>query len=204
MTKSSIDILNAFRDKLLILNKIREKQETLFSKGYLNKRDIEEVYAAVFIDAIVSFEAFIEQLFIGLLAGQIKHSNRTVKAKVSVRNCTCAHDLVCLNQKYFSWLPFENTQKIATIFFNGGRPFSLLDNQAKAKITKCLRVRHAFAHQSEYALKLFKEEVIKGLSLMPRERNPKSYLRSQFSSNPVTTYYQVLIGDLLVIAKHLC
>lgn len=204
MSKNSEDIVETLHRKFKTLDRIRNKQESLFKKCCLNKRDIEEVYSAVFLNAVVSFEALIEQLFIGLLAGQIEHSKYNVKAKICVRNSVVARELVCLTKNYFSWLPFENTQNIAPVFFSGGRPFSFLDSEDRKKIKKCLCLRNAIAHQSEHALNRFKKEVINGVTLMPRERNPKSFLRSQFSSSPVTVRYQVLIGDLLVIARKLC
>jgi len=43
--------------------------ETLLGKGIIVRRDIEQIYNGLYLDAVCSFERFIEGLFIGLLVG---------------------------------------------------------------------------------------------------------------------------------------
>jgi len=204
VTKSSLQILNSFEQKLKILEHIRKKQEILFSKGQIVRRDIEQVYAGVFLDAIVSFEALIEELFVGLLAGQVHLSRSKFNVRVKIQSHQVARDAVLRGRDYFNWLPYKNTRKIAEVFFTGGRPFTLLTKDEEKHIDKCLVVRHAFAHKSRHAVSKFEREVLGGLSLTPRDKRPKSFLRAQFSGNPPTNYYEQLVSELFSIASKLC
>jgi len=204
VAKSSIDILNAFQQKLKVLEQIRKKQETLFSKGQIVRRDIEEVYAAIYLDVIASFEALIEELFIGLLAGQLRSRHSDVNVRVKIQSYVVARDVFFRGRKYFNWLPYEHTEDAAKAFFTGGRPFTFITEDEKKRLDKCLRVRHAIAHHSRHAIKMFRQEVLTGLSLIPRDKRPKSFLRSQFSRAPQTTYYQQFIGEIFKVASKLC
>ena len=204
MTKSSVKLLGSFERKLKVFELTRKKQEALFSDGKLVLRDIEEVYASLFLGAVVSFEGMIEELFLGLLTGKIRSRCSNVNVRVKIKSDIVARDVVLRGRKYYNWLPYENTKNIANIFFTGGRPFTLLAKDKESHIDKCLTIRHAIAHKSRHAVKKFKDEVLEGLSLMPRERRPKSFLRAQFSASPSTIYYVQLMAELFNIANDLC
>lgn len=204
MAKSSLEIVKSFQKKLISLEHTRKKQEGLFSEKLIAKRDIEEVYAAIFLNAITSFEALIEELFIGMLSRKIRSSNSSVKVRVNTKSPVIARELLLHGKKYIDWLPYEHTEKVAKIFFTGGRPFTFVTNDKSKHIEKCLAIRHALAHHSRHSVENFKKKVLGELPVMPIERNPKAFLRSQFSASPPTTYYQQLVGELLNIMKILC
>ena len=204
MTRSSISIFNSFHSKILTLEKIRGKQESLFDKGYINRRDIEEVYAAIYVDAIAFFEALIEELFLGLLVQKIKPRISKFNIRVVVRSYSVARDILFQGKKYLNWLPYDNTEKRAELFFTGGRPFTVLSSTEKEHIERCLTIRHAIAHQSRHAIDKFKSEILSGWTLTMRDRNPKSFLRAQFSLSPRKTYYQHYIDDLTRLASTIC
>lgn len=204
MAKSSLELLYSFERKLKGLEQTRKKQEALFSNGQLARRDIEEVYAALFLDVVVSFEDLIEELFIGLLAGKIRARRSNVSVRIRIQSDKVARDVVLQGRKFFDWLPYERTKNIASVFFTGGRPFTLLTTDEEKHMEKCLTIRHAIAHQSRHALSKFQQELLAGSSLMPRDKRPKSFLRAQFSANPPTIYYEQLVGELFKIASKLC
>ena len=204
MAKSSIYLLDSFDKKLKGLERTRKKQEGLFSNGQLVLRDIEEVYAAIFLNSVVSFEVMIEELFIGLLAGKVNSRFSNVNSRVKITSHIVAREVVLQGRKFFDWLPYDRTITIANVFFTGGRPFTIITKVDEKHIDKCITIRHAIAHQSQHAISKFKNEVLKGLSLIPRDRRPKSFLRAQFSATPPINYYQQLVGDLHKIARKLC
>jgi len=204
VAKSSIEKLNLFQQKLKTLEQIRRKQEVLFSEGKIVRRDIEEVYSALLLNAVASFEGFIEEFFIGLLAGQICSGHSNVRVRVKIKSYVVARDVFLREKKYFNWLPYKNTKDAAKVFFTGGRPFTDITATEEKHLEKCLAIRNAIAHQSRHAIKTFRESALTGLSLIPRDRRPKSFLRSQFSLAPPTTYYQQLIAEILRIADKLC
>ena len=204
--KRSIDLLDSFKQRLMSLEKMRKKQETLLQQKHINLKDIEQLYVALFIEAIVSFEAFIEELFFGLLTGKIKSTNHNVKTLVTFKNHTIAYAMVLRDRKYIDWLPYEYTIKIAKTFFKEGTPFTsiALDSEEDKHIKKCLVIRNALVHQSVHSIKQFQDKILNGLHLMPRERKPKSFLRVEFSANPPTPYYEQLVTGLFNAAKILC
>ena len=204
MAKSSVNLLDSFEGKLKGLEQTRKKLEDLFSNGPLVLRDIEEVYAALFLDVMVSFEGMIEELFIGLLAGKIHSRYSDVNVRVKIQSRIVARDVVLQGRKFLNWLPYDRTITIANVFFTAGRPFTFITEDEKKHIAKCLTIRHAIAHQSQHAISKFKKEILQGLSLTPRDRRPKSFLRAQFSANPPTNNYHRLVSDLLKIARKLC
>lgn len=204
MPKSSAELLDSFKRKLRVLENTRKKQEALLSNGQLVRRDIEEVYAALFLGLVVSFEGLIEELFIGLLSGKVRSRRPKVNVRVKTQSDRVAREVVLQGRKFFDWLPYERTINIANVFFTGGRPFTLITQNEQNHIDKCLTIRHAIAHQSRHAVNKFKKEVLENLPLTPRDKRPKSFLRAQFSANPPTIYYEQLVSELFKIASKLC
>jgi hypothetical protein len=201
--KNSLIILSHYQSKIKSLERIRIKQETLFADGLIAHRDIEEVYGAIYLDAMASFEALIEDLFIGLLTGKVRSRHSNVNVRVLIKDYDVARDIF-FRGKYFSWLPFENTVKAAKNYFTGGRPFSFVTDEQKRSLSKCVTLRHAIAHHSYFALSKFKKEVLADLHLPPRDRRPGGFLRSQFSVTPPTTYYQQLNETIYNVALTFC
>jgi hypothetical protein len=204
--KKSTDLLDSFKQRLASLEVMRKKQESLLLKKHINLKDIEQLYVALFIEAIVSFEAFIEELFLGLLTQKIKAINNNVKTIVTFKNYSIAYAMVLRDRKYADWLPYEYTVKMAKTFFKDGKPFTAItkDSEEYKYIEKCLIVRNALVHQSIHSIKQFQNKILNGLHLMPRERKPKSFLRVEFSASPPTVYYQQFVTGLFNAAKMLC
>jgi len=203
-TKRSNEILSFFQRKLKVLEQIRKKQEALFLNNKIGRRDIEEIYAAIYLNSIASFESLIEELFIGLLAGRFCSSHSNVNVRAKIQSYMVARDMIFRDRKYYNWLPYENTEKVAKVFFTGGRPFTLLSQDEKDRLDKCLTIRHAIVHKSRYAINKFRKKVLASIILPPKDKRPKSFLRAQFSMVPQTTYYQQFIGDIFEIAKSIC
>ena len=157
MIKTSTQILKSFQKELSVLEQMRKKQEGLFIEGNITRRDIEEVYSAIFINALVSFENLIESLFIGLLIEKIQHrKNSQVNPKVKIKSSKTARELLFYPRRYFNWLPYGNTKKIANVYFTGGRPFTFIENDKIKHIEKCFSIRNCLAHQSDYSKRIFK------------------------------------------------
>jgi hypothetical protein len=163
---------------------------------------MEEVYGAIFLNAVASFEGFLEELFISLLVGKIRKSHCNVRIKV--QSDLVAREVIFRDKRYFSWLPYKNTKETAEIFFTGGRPFTLLTQDEEEHLNKCSCIRNAIAHQSLHSIDQFKSEILRGLILGPRDRKPKSLLRCQFSMTPPSNYYQQYVSKILTIVNKLC
>lgn len=73
---------NSFVIHLNNLEKTRKKMESLLLKRIVVRRDIEQVYEGLYMSSITSFENWIEDLFIGLLVGRLKHYSSSVAPRV--------------------------------------------------------------------------------------------------------------------------
>lgn len=205
MVNDSSKILDSLRNKLKNLDKTRKKQEYLFQKKHLALRDIERVYSALFLSEWAHFEAFIEELFLGLMIGKVKHSkNSTICPRIEVKSPIIGRELIYAGRNYVNWLPYDNTIQRANVFFRGGRPFTLLNKDDIKTLETCIVIRNALAHQSRYSRLRFNQIVSDGLSLRPKERNPKSFLRSQFSATPSKNWYEYYTLEISRIAANLC
>ena len=71
MPRSATTLSNRFAGHLRFLNMTRNKMERLLSTNDIVTRDINQVYAGLYLDAVASFERLIEELFIGLASGRL-------------------------------------------------------------------------------------------------------------------------------------
>lgn len=71
-------------------------------------------------------------------------------------------------------------------------------------IARVVCIRNALAHQSKYAKRKFREEVIGNMPLLPHEKTPTGFLRSAFRANPAQTRYEQLVIDLSTVTRKLC
>ena len=182
----------------------RSKMERLFNEGAIVKRDIEIAYAGLYLDAISYFENFIESLFFNLLLNKIVHPSGLVSPKIIFRSPVICRDVVFGERSYVDWFPYEKTINRARIFFKKALPFDLLEKAEKKFIQQSLYIRNAIAHNSKHALKMFNKNVIEGKILLPREKTPVGYLRSYYTISPPQTQYELIISELVQIARKLC
>ncbi len=184
------------------LDSTRRKLEKLFFEGEIKRHDIEQVYVGLYLDAIVSFERFIEELFLGLLVGRLSLPSK-VHPRVTFQSDNVARDVVCGGKNFVDWFPYDSTEKRAHAFFRAGLPFTILDKPEKKTIEQLMFVRNALAHKSRHSLSRFEEMVLGNLPLTGKERSPAGYLRSSFRTAPDQTRYENLVMEMAQIAKKL-
>ena len=113
--------LGKFISHLNNLDKTRRKMETLLERRVIVSRDIEQVYEGLFMSSITSLENWIENLFIGLLVGKIKHHSSSVVPRVFFNSDRIARDVTFGGLSYLDWLPYKkHTVKRANAFFRNG------------------------------------------------------------------------------------
>lgn len=204
MGKPAIAFVNSYIGHLNYLNKTRSSMELLLSKGIIVRRDIEQVYTGLYIDAITSLENFIENLFIGLLVERIEPPSSQIIPRVTFKSDAVAKDIVLGGRNYVDWFPYDRTEKRAEAFFRNGLPFKNLDNASKRQLDRIVYIRNAIAHKSSHAKKMFEQNVIGTTPLPPREKTPAGFLRSVFRIAPVQTRYEELVMGMAAIAQRLC
>lgn len=200
MARNAPDLASDLNGHLRRLDSTRRKLEHLHSAGQIKRHDIEQVYVGLYLDAIVSFERFIEELFLGYLSRRIICPTQ-VHPRVTFASSLVTRDVVLGGKSYVDWFPYDHTVKRANAFFRGGSPFTLLDNSDKKEVENLMAIRNAIAHKSSYSLNIFEKKILGSLPLTGKERSPPGYLRSIFRSSPAQTRYENLIINIALIAK---
>src|SRR3989344_5155784 len=203
MAKRAAAISIDFRARLNSLEYTRKKISKLFIDGRIARRDVEQVYKGLFLEATVAFESFIEDLFLGLLTNRILPNSSFTAPKIVFSSRAVAMPII-FNGLYYDWLPYEHTRKRAKHFFKDGYPFTVLASDDSDKIESFLCIRNAIAHKSTHAKKKFEDKVIGSTSLPPRERKVGAYLSGNFRSSPQQTRYESLILDMASIFEKIC
>jgi hypothetical protein len=205
MPKLSATIHTEFVNRLNVLNSTRISFETAFTAGNISDSEIIQGYAGLYLDIFTEFEAILENLFIGILSGRVSHSDITVIRKIRIKPVTEIENVMQGEKRsYLDWLPYkESTLNRANLYFQGGLPFSKLNQNQKGKIKTFHKIRNAIAHKGKKAMDDF-NLIIAGLALLPVERTPSGYLRN--IPNPVTglTQLEIIATELTAISNSLC
>lgn len=204
MPSPAINLANEFINRLTALELTRAKMEKLHADGAIEIDDLEQVYSGLYLEAFTSFEGLLEELFFGLILGDLTSNLPDVILRVSVTPALITREILLIGKQYHDWFPYkEQTLERAKVFFQNGFPFTRLDDGNKSNVQRFHRIRNAIAHKSEFAQRKFEKEVIGSLTLTPRERRPAAFLRSIFR-RPAQTQYEVAIEELKAIAQKLC
>lgn len=186
------------------LEMTRGKIERLLESSHIVARDVNQVYVGLFLEVITSFERLLEELFLGLLTSRVAATVHSVVPHISFGDKRTAQAIVYGGRDFVNWLPYENTEDRARLFFKGGVPFTSLDATEKRVLADCMNIRNAMAHKSRHALNMFEKRVLGSLGLMPRERTPVGYLRSVYRVSPTQTRYESYVYNIAAIAFKLC
>ena len=196
-------LYNKINARFIALNRARVKVDTLRAKRALSRREQELIYGGLFLNAVALSEALFEDLFFGILIGKFGGVSK-VSPRINLKSLKTATMFVYQARPYMTWLPFENTERLAKIYLKGGLPFTLLVQPEKDKLEIAHYIRNAIAHKSKYALNVFEKKVIGSASLPPSDRTPEGYLISCFRTLPNQTRFENILADLLVLAHKLC
>lgn len=206
MPKNSKTLHKEFLKKLKALDDTRIKFEAAFSSSLIHDVDIRQAYAGLYLDLFTEFENLLEELFLGILKGEVKPNNNTVQPKIKIKPITELETVMhgTKAKKYLDWLPYsDNTIPRAKIYFVDGNPFSFLTEIQKNRIANYHTIRNAIAHKSKKAMNEF-NTLITGLTLLPIEKTPQGYLRN--IPNPATgkTQLEITSDELQAITFTLC
>jgi len=204
MPKLTSSLTNKFVTRSVELEKTRSRMEGRLATGHIELSDIHLVYAGLYLDIFTEFESMIEDLFIGLLSGQLHSKCYNIKRRVKMQPSSMVQEVLFAGKSYLDWLPYKaRTVNRASIFFDNGKPFTLLLEQQIANLDNYHAIRNALAHRSASAINKF-ENVISGMTLLPQEKSPPGYLRSKPYASSTQTQYEIATIELVSIARRLC
>lgn len=195
--------LNRFQRSLQRVDATRARMESLYGKSEINEGDMDSVYEALFLRAVTSFESFLEELFLAILQGRVQYARgRNVKLRMTVTSRDALMGILLQRQKYLTWLPFKDTIERAELYLVGGRPFTEWDNADRSMLRTIGTIRNAIAHRSSHAMNEFSKHVIASQALLPRERKPAGFLRSEVHGG--RKRFQIYVGQLSSVAGTVC
>jgi hypothetical protein len=204
MPKKTTSLASKFTAHCATLERTRSKMEVLLTNGRIELSDIEQVYAGLYLDLFTEFEAMIEELFFGLLRGQLYTHHYKVTRKVKLQPASEAQKVVYGGRSYLDWLPYnERTVPRANIYFDRGLPFTALPGPQKTYLNDFLIIRNALAHKTSSAQVKF-QSMISGFILLPQEETAAGYLRSKPYSSSPETQYQIAAAELQNMIRILC
>ena len=181
----------------------RRRVELLFRKDRLYRKDVELVYAGLYLDSVTGLERLIENLFVGLLCGKVSHRLASVRAKAVVPSYPAAWDIVLSGKNFVDWLPYSRTEERAEAFFRMGQPFTRLEKSDRSRLDRIMALRNVIAHKSPHSQRVFERTVLGDLDLTARERTPTGFLRSAYMSSPVRLRYEEFTMDMQLVAAKL-
>lgn len=197
-----------FQSTILSLINARTVVITTLKNGRDEKRAREYAVQGLYLVAVRSFEAFLEDQIHGLATKKVKWKSRQMSG-VRVR-CTnrlkeqrpeFVKQLMLGGKSYADYLPYEHTEKISKLLFTGGRPFTLLCETDKTTLRRCQRVRNYIAHRSDFARSKFLIEYESIKSTRVSNPMPIHYLDDQIRAG--VTLFEHDLSQLAAISNFL-
>lgn len=194
------DIASAFSRHVTRLNGTRVRIEAAHRHGLLHVADVEASYGGLFLQALVAYEATVEDFFLGLLVrpGGVASIDPKVRARVTVKSYEHALELAAgLKSKFPSWIGQQDLKDAAKLFLKKGAPFHTAPGAPALNwhyVEKSRFIRNAIAHPSQHAQEQFRKQLIGTLSLPPRERRVTGFLRGASSGGQ--TRWEVFVAGL--------
>lgn len=194
-------IVNNFVQELRDIEAARSRAEVAAGNNAIPAGDVLLSYEALFLRAVVSFEYFLETLFLRAVSGASGYPSARCQTLVTFASADVMRAVLLQRESYLDWLPFDRTLARASIYLKEGKPFSSVDPGQRSQLQQVVTIRHAIAHASGHAKKEFEDKVIGSTKLLPHERTPAGFLRS--SPRPGATRFEVLLGYLAAVANSL-
>ena len=161
----------------------RRKVEFLVASNSMTRREAERVYEGLFMRAITTFEAFLEELFYMAVLGKSGHSKDRAFPRAKFQSRAVLSEFILGGRDYVDWLPYPATEVRASVYLRKGRPFSELNEGQKSKLKQWHLTRNAIAHPGRFAQEQFRYKVIGEMTLLPHEKTPAGFLRSMLQPN---------------------
>lgn len=167
----------------------------------LRDRELGLLYEVTFLNLVITFEAFQEELFFSALLGAADIV--AVRPLISFRHRAEAERIVLATERspFLTWSKTKDSIERARRFLFSGRPFSRLERRDRDSriLSDVFTVRNAIAHQSGAARQAFARLPGSGLPVGSR-RKPAHYLRQVVGAD---TQHEVLCREVLRISKAL-
>ncbi|MBI1189512.1 MAG: hypothetical protein GC200_02370 [Tepidisphaera sp.] len=158
-------------------------------------------YEGLFIRLIVALESYLESFMGELLDGTFNSAMPGFKRIVTFHDTATREAALLHGRDYIDWLPYARTVEVAKLYLKDGVPFSQAKPAHFGDVKKMVRIRHAIAHSSPHAKRLFDEKVIGNAKLPADELSPAGYLIGAANSNPRTSRLANFLAQVMDLAR---
>jgi hypothetical protein len=196
-------VLKKLDSRLDELRKTRRRLHKQFEMRRISARDIDAVYEALFLQAVVAFEVYCERMFFAVLTGEIRYSRNIIVCRLGALPEDTARLVVHQGEKYLDWLPWDRVSDRCKLYLeprpdSAGRPFMDLGNPDTDIISRVVKIRNAIAHASSAAKVKFVKDVADLAKAPPSEHAPGAFLRGTHS--PDVTRLENYLDSILTLA----
>jgi hypothetical protein len=195
--------VDEFANHIARLGNCCRRIEEQFALGRLKVGDVELVYTSSFLSACSRWESLLEHCLYDTVCGTAspRPGNYRLASFRSRRHLQQV--LLHPNKDYISFQSLKQTKELAALFTNEGRPFNAISEPNQTYIQQAMWIRNAIAHQSDYALGVFRDKVPGVDALLPNKQVPGPFLRFEFRVSPTQRRYELYFGALQGAANEL-
>ncbi len=197
------DEVERFIRQISRLRRCCQRIEAQFKRDGLRVTDVLLVYTSSFLSACARWEALLEESLFEVVCGRestrrgnFRHA--TFRSRSHFRNV-----LLYPKKDYLSLHSLRSTIDLASLYVNAGRPFSEISETNQTHLEQAMWIRNSIAHQSDFALRVFREKVPGLGSLLPNQRMPGHFLRFEFRTSPSQRRYELYFGAFQSAAREM-
>ena len=177
--------------------------EGQYAASRLQLSDILLVYASSFLSACAKWEALIEACMFEAACG--RPSTRPGNFRhVRFRSRQHLRELLLYpNRDYLPVQSVKAATEVTALLINEGRPISGISEPNRTHLQQAGWIRNAIAHESAFALRVFREKVPGVAAMLPNQRTPARFLRSEFRINPRQRRYELYFAAMSSAAREI-
>lgn len=168
------------------------------SNVFIAKKDFDIFYEGTFLRSVTSFEAFVEELFIGLLYDKYELPANHQVQKIKFESRKLVLNYLLNGKKYLDLLPYDSLVRNMKVFYNDRNPFKKIDSSDQTLLKHIFIIRNSIAHNSVSANLKFQRFIDDYHPTLPlRDRNPTKFLQSLHSpGKTMFEYYLIELNSL--------
>lgn len=155
---------------------------------HVGVRRVEELTALALLKVHLSWEAFLEDSFLGYLCGGYSSSSyRPALLTPTARTLSDAYATVRGRANYLSWATKDALPR-ANAYFAMGEPYQTSLTSISTLLTEISTIRNRFAHRSNFAAINFRALLIKNIGHAPRGMTPGRFLLRNSTIRKLTNF----------------
>jgi hypothetical protein len=199
-------VLRAFRENanvsLSIAKDIAQYKE--FRKGKYRpilETRINSINELSFLKLFVSWEHFLEEVFIRFMCGAKNSAGLPQEKYVNPKSLKHALEMIKQKQRYADWTIGSDVIDRATLYFKEGEPFSTVLGGSLAYLTEMKTIRNRIVHESKEAEEAFRNLIRQKTGHVAQGIVAGKLLASRIPITSLTTLLEDYGNVLLVTAN---